>query len=378
MLAPQRHLFDLPEQVAYFNCAYMGPLMHAAITAGEAGGRRKMQPWRISADDFFTESEHARTLFAKVVGASADDIAIVPSASYGIETALANVHLSADTTVVLLSEQFPSNVYPWQAKAARSGASLVTVQSDDPSAMTEAVLAAIDERTRAVALPNCRWNDGVLLDLERIATRCREVGAALVLDVTQSAGVLPLDVTRIAPDFLVSACYKWLLGPYSLGFLYVHPRHHEGRALEQNWITRAGSEDFSGLLDYQDSYQHGARRFDMGERANFHLMPIAITALAQILHWGIAPIAESLRARNEMIETLLTPLGLSFVPASARAGHFLAASFSRSVPNDLLAQLAARDVHLSVRGTRLRITPHVYNTDQDIERLHHALSELLA
>ena len=148
--------------------------------------------------------------------------------------------------------------------------------------------------------------------------------------------------------------------------------------LEQNWITRAGSEDFAGLVDYQDAYQPGARRFDMGERANFHLMPMAIAALEQLLEWEVPAVADTLRARTRAIQSRLDGLGLRFVADSERAGHFLAATFRDRVPDALLPTLAEQRVYLSVRGRALRITPHVYNTDQDTDRLCAALRDALA
>ena len=108
----------------------------------------------------------------------------------------------------------------------------------------------------------------------------------LVVDGTQSVGALPFDVTAIRPDFLVVATYKWLLGPYAAGYLYVAPKHHDGMPIEHNWADRARSEDFTGLVDYRDAFQPGARRYDVGERGNFHLLPMANAALRQLHEWG--------------------------------------------------------------------------------------------
>src|SRR5207302_9711371 len=122
-----------------------------------------------------------------------------------------------------------------------------------------------------------------------------EVGAALVVDVTQSLGASPLNVTDVQPDFLVSAAYKWLLGPYSLGFLYVAPQHRQGTPIEFPWINREGSEDFAQLVNYRSTFQPGARRFDVGVKSNFILLPMAIVALQQILQCGVAMIDMTLR-----------------------------------------------------------------------------------
>ena len=376
MIANQRHLFDLPDDVAYLNCAYMAPLMHPVVEAGVRGVRRKARPWEIAAPDFFSDLARARGLFARVVNARAEDIAIVPAASYGMSAAARNLPLAAGQTIVVLADQFPSNLYPWRAAAAREGAGIVTVDAPDGD-LTAAVLAAIDERTAIAALPHCRWTDGALLDLDAIGECVRAVGAALVLDLTQSAGALPIDVARVRPAFAAAACYKWLMGPYTFGFLYVHPDHHDGEPLEYGWAPRAGSEDFARLVDYRDEYAPGARRYDMGEPANFHLAPMAIAALEQVLAWGVENVASTLSARTAAIAERARAIGLGSQPTELRAGHFLGLRFAEGVPPGLLDALAREKVYVSVRGSSVRVTPHLYNTDADVDRLFAALARVL-
>ena len=377
MIPSQRHLFDLPDDIAYLNCAYMAPLMHSVVEAGLRGVRRKTRPWEIAAPDFFSGAARARGLFARIVDARAEDVAIIPAASYGMTIAARNLPLGAGQTVVLLADQFPSNLYPWRAAAARAGAEIVTVDAPDGD-LTAAVLAAIDERTAVAALPHCRWTDGALLDLESIGERVHAVGGALALDLTQSAGALPIDFTRVRPDFATSACYKWLMGPYTLGFLYVHPDRQDGEPLEYGWSPRAGSEDFARLVDYRDEYAPGARRYDMGEMSNFHLMPMAVAALEQILAWGVDNIAATLRARTAAIAERARGFGLHSQPEDLRAGHFLGLRFAGGVPPGLLDALAREKVYVSVRGSSMRVTPHLYNTDADVDRLFAALEPVLA
>ena len=235
------------------------------------------------------------------------------------------------------------------------------------------MLDAITERTAIVAAAHCHWTDGALIDVERIAARTREIGAALVLDITQSGGAWPFDAATVRPDFLICACYKWLMGPYSLGFLYVDPKWHGGEPLEYNWIARRRSEDFGGLVDYEDSYQDGALRFDMGERSNFHLMPMAAAALGQILEWGVDDIAATLSAGTAAIAERARALGLTASPPHLRAGHFLGLRFPSGIPAGLLERLAQEQIYVSVRGDSMRITPHLYNTQGDVDRLFAAL-----
>lgn len=374
----QRHLFDIPDEVAYLNCAYMGPLMHAVVEAGDRGIRAKARPWGISPDDFFDDGERARERFARIIGADAEGVALVPSASYGLSCAARNLAVAPGDGLVVLAEQFPSNVYAWREVAETRGASLVTVPRPEDDDWTRAALDRIDERTAVVALPHCHWTDGGRLDLVRIGARCREAGAALVLDLTQSAGALRFDAGAVQPDYVISAGYKWLLGPYSLGFLWVAPERREGRPIEFNWIGRAGSEDFARLVDYRDEYQPGARRFDVGERSNFILLPMLNAALEQILAWGVEAIETTLAARTADVAARAARLGLGSAPPALRAGHFLGLRFpGGGLPAGLLAALAAEQVYVSVRGASMRVTPHLYNTDEDVDRLFAALERTL-
>src|SRR5262249_5215412 len=236
-----------------------------------------------------------------------------------------------------------------------------------------ALLERVDERTGAVAVPQCHWTDGSVVDLRRVAARAREVGAVLVVDATQSLGAHPFALDEIRPDFLVAASYKWLLGPYSLGFLYVAPHYREGRPLEFNWITREGSEDFAGLVAYRDTYQPGARRFDVGEHANFALRRGAGAALRQILAWRVEQIAATLSELTARIESEATRLGLAAVPTERRVGHLIGLR-SPAFPADLAARLAAAGVYVSLRGNSIRVSPHLYNTPEDVDRLFDVLA----
>ena len=378
-LPSQRHLFDIPDAVAYLNCAYMSPLPRRVTEAGQRAVARKAHPWDIASADFFSEVEEARRLFATLLGGGAgpDDIAIVPAASYGMAVACANVPLSRGQSVLLLDEEFPSVILPWRERAREAGATAVLLPRPSDDDWTRVILEAIDQRTAVAALPALHWTDGALIDLPRVAARLREVGAALAVDATQSLGAMPFPLTHVQPDFLVAAAYKWLLGPYSLGFLYVAPRHQNGKPIEYNWIGRAGSEDFTALSNYSGElrFRPGARRFDVGETSNFALMPMAIAALQQLLEWGVASIGATSGVLVSALVRRAAELGLGAVPAQRRAPHYVGLRFPQGVPADLPQRLAADRIYVSVRGRNaLRVTPHIYNTEADIDRLIRAIA----
>ena len=377
MIPCQRHLFDIPRDIAWFNCAYMGPLPNPVREAGERGVALKAHPWQLRPRDFFPEVEHARGLFGRLLNVAGQDVCVVPSVSYGLAVAARNLPILPGQTVVVLAEQFPSNVYAWREAAADAGADLITVARPHDGDWTRALLNAITERTAVAALPHCHWADGGIIDLVRIAEHCRRNGAGLVLDLTQSLGALPLDLAEVQPDFAVSASYKWLLGPYSLGFMYVAPRWQDGTPIEQNWITRRDSENFARLVDYRDEYEAGARRYDVGERSSFHLMPMAVAAMERILEWGVEEISATLAETTRVIAERAGALGLASLPPALRGPHFLALRFPNGMPIALAERLSAAGVYASVRGDFLRVTPHLYNDDQDVRTLLHALAEAL-
>ena len=194
-----------------------------------------------------------------------------------------------------------------------------------------------------------------------------------MLDTTQSTGALPIDMAEVDPDYLVAASYKWLLGPYSVGFLYAAPRHQQGRPLEQGWIARVGARDFRSLARYEEALEPNARRFDMGERSNFALLPVAAAAIEQLLDWGVADIAETLGTATAGLAERLAETGACSMPIGRRAPHFLSVTFDRGMPGDIEERLAGHEVHVSLRGDRMRITPHLYNDQADFDRLARAL-----
>jgi selenocysteine lyase/cysteine desulfurase len=369
MLPSQRHLFDIPDEVAYLNCAYMSPLMRPVIEAGATGLARKAHPWELTPDKFFTGSDEFRASAAQLLDCSADCIAIVPSASYGVATAARNLPVRKGQRVLVLDEQFPSNYYPWQRRAEENGASLKIVPWPEDHDWTAAVLNHLTADVAIAALPHVQWTSGGRLDLVRIGEACRKFGAALALDLTQSLGALPFSVRDVQPDFAVAANYKWLMGPYTTGLLYVAPKWHAGGPLEENWIQRANARDFSSLILYTPDYDGGARRFDMGERSNFALLPAAIRGMKQLLEWNVTQISETAGALNRQLATAAAELGFTSPPEELRAPHYLCLRRTAGIPRELPEMLARQKVFVSVRGSSIRVTPHAYNSPADAERL---------
>ena len=377
MISSQKHLFDIPDEVAYLNTAYMSPLMHSVVAAIDEGVRLKARPWKLTVDHFFNDVKTAKRLFGKLVNAPQDRIAVTPSASYGLSTAANNLSLTEGQRIIALKYQFPSHTYPWKRKARETGGVFVEVNVPYGEAATPALLEAIDERAAIVAVPNLLWTTGAYVDLIAMRQRCDEVGAALVLDLTQSAGALVTDFKKIRPDFAAVANYKWMLCPYSTGFLYVDPAYFDGQPLEEGWVTRQGGRNFANLTENPEAFEAGAIRYDMGERSNFALLPGVNEALRQLLNWGVASIETTLAARNADLCQRLETIGLKTIVAENRGAHFIGAQLPAGTRDDLLTELAKEKVYLSERGGSLRITPHLWNDDQDFYRLIDTLRRLI-
>jgi selenocysteine lyase/cysteine desulfurase len=377
-LASQRHLFEIPDDVTYLNCASMSPQPRAVTEAGLDAVRAKASPWNLRASDWFIHAEPLRALFGRVIGADADSVALVPAVSYGLAVAAANLPVRPGQSILVLDREFPSSYFTFHELARRTGARLVTVTREPGETWTDALLAALDERVAIVCTPACHWTDGALVDLERLAPAVRAVGAALAIDASQAAGAHPIDVGVIQPDFLAAVGYKWLMGPYSLGYLYVAPKWQEqGTPIEQSWMARAGAEDFTRLVDYVDDYRDGARRFDMGEFSQFTLLPMSTAALTQVLDWGVERIAGGIGTLTARIAAAATALGCTVPAEDARVRHMIGVRLPRGLPGGLSERLADARVHVSVRGDSIRVAPHLYNDARDVERFVGVLAAVL-
>jgi selenocysteine lyase/cysteine desulfurase len=357
----------------------MSPLPRAVEEAGVGGISRKRNPSALGTGAFFEESQEVRRLFARLINASDPNaIAILPSVSYGIGIAAKNTPLTQGQNIVLLEEQFPGNVYGWRRLAWERGGEIRMVGPGERGrrgrGWNEKILEAIDTDTGVVAMAPVHWTDGTAFDLEAIGARAREVGAAFVIDGTQSVGALPFDVERIRPDALIVASYKWLMGPYSIGLGYFGSRFTDGVPLEETWIAREGSEDFRALVDYQDGYQPGAVRFDVGERSNFILVPMLVQALRLILEWGPDRIQEYTTGLSGVLLEGAASLGYAVEEEAFRVGHIFGLRNPEGLEMARLDQaLRNEGVSASLRGTALRVSPNVYNDAADMDALGRAL-----
>ena len=384
VLTCQRGQFNIPAGLHYLNCAYMGPLPRVAEEAGVLGLRMKRDPSAILPHHFFDTSLELRRLFSRLIGAADPTrISIGPGVSYSVAIAAKNLPLSSDQNVVLTYEQFPSNMHAWARKAQDVNADLRVIGPPDTihrgASWNTEILTAIDSATAVVSLPTVHWTDGTIFDLVEVGRRCREVGAALVVDGTQSVGALPFDVNVVRPDVLMCSGYKWLLGPYSVGLTYFGPRFDDGEPLEETWIGREGSEDFEHLVDYRAGYQPGAIRYDVAQRSNFALLPVAVASLRLIIEWQPARIQAYCKDLTDNFFEEVEELGFTVEDAHWRSAHLFGLRMPQGLELVELQQaLKARGVSASLRGSALRVSPNVYNDAEDVSALLEGLRQAVA
>lgn len=384
-LACQREAFDLPEGLAYLNTAYMGPLPRVTVAAAQRALTSRVSPSGIGADAFFLPAERARVACAALVKADPEQVALVTSTAQAIAIAVDNLDLAPGTTIVVPGEQFPSNVLGWRRLGER-GIEIRTVprprpedtRSDGRSLATlwnERLLAAIDSRCAIVAVEPGHWTDGARFDLDAIAARAHQVGAALVIDATQYVGVHPFDVTRLKPDLFVAHAYKSMLSHYGLGFAVLGPRLARGRPLDEHWMLRRDAENFSGLVDYQEAYAGGVRRFDTNVRANGILVESLAASASLLGQWQPARVADYCRRLMDGLDERFRALGFGLAPVTDRLPNLfgLQAPAGRDL-EALRRALDARQVQVSIRGTSLRVSLHAFNRRQDLEALLDALA----
>ncbi len=371
VLPPQRHLFDIPRSIVYCNAAYMTPWPTAFRNIATRTAEMRLHPWETGAGDFFETSEDVRGLAARLFGATSEHIAIHPALSYSVATAARNLPIAKGQTILTLAEEFPSNYYGWARRAKEAGGRVRVLDGPPEGDWTARVLAAIDEegdRIAFAALPHVHWASGSQLDLLAISRALKRVGGGLFLDLSQSLGALPAPITEIDPDFAGTVGYKWLFGPYALGFCYVAERWWNGVPLEENWMARAEAEDFRRLVHYRDEYAPGARRYDMGERSRFLAMPLARAALRLVLEWSPERTAHTLARLSGRLVGQLEAAGFETTPADWRAPHLFAARHPDHGAGDLAARWNADGLKVSVRGDWIRIAPHLWLDEEDEER----------
>jgi selenocysteine lyase/cysteine desulfurase len=372
MLPSQRALFEIPDHICYLNAAAVGPLPRAVKEAGEIGIARKAQPWAIEPGNAQRQFERARAAAARLINADPDDVALISSVSYGIATAGKVLTVPAGSRVLLLQDDHSSPVLEWLGRAETQGFIVEVVARPDDADWTAALLAAIERQgapaVGLTSISSVHWADGGAVDLERIAASLKTHGAKLVIDATHGAGVMHIDVRQLDPDFLVFPTYKWVLGPYGRAFLYVARGWQDGVPIEQTGSGRRAMNSERAPYMGDTAYVAGARRYDMGERDHYISLEMASIGMEMVAAWGSDAIIERLRMLTDRLADGLRNSGVLVSDPKVRAPHILSLRFPGGMPDDMVARLAAENVFVSPRLGLMRISPHVYNDEADVDR----------
>ena len=372
----QKHLFNLGDDVCYLNGAYMSPLLKSVEEAGIEGILMKRDPSKFQVEHFFEPQIHLKTKFSQLIGSNEPErIAIIPSVSYGLANVTNNLKAKAGQKIIIAGEQFPSNYYPWKKVADEKDLilSIITPSASDTTRgekWNDMLEEAIDSDTVAVSLSHVHWADGSLFDLKRVREKLNRVGGILVVDGTQSIGALPFNQSEIEADAIICAGYKWLMGPYSIGLAYMGPYFDKGKPVEESWINRIKSDDFANLSEYQHEYRSKAKRYDIGESSNFILIPMMKAAIEQLLNWDpfqyqayckriTEPTIQNLRSKGFWIDEL-----------PYRASHLFGIRFSKKMDMKFVKRVMdEKKIKVSIRGNAIRVSPGVYNTQEDLQKL---------
>lgn len=379
----QKHLFSIPEDIHYLNCGYMSPLLKSVEEAGVTGMQRKRNPSAVTSDDFFNEAIILRQRFAQLVNCKADQVAVIPSTSYGLQNALNNIPLTNGKFAITVTDEFPSDYYAIQRWCSVNNKELKIIDggnefSDRGRKWNEKILNTITGETAVVIISSIHWMDGTLFDLKAIGKRCKEVNAVFIVDGTQSTGALTMDVTGCNIDVLVCAAYKWLLGPYSIGAAYYSQQFNNGVPVEESWLNRANADNFSKLTNYNYEYKPGAGRYNVGEYSNFILTPMFIKSIEQILSWDVNAIQDYCGQLVSPLLDFLKKKDVLMEEDNYRANHLFGFKLSGNTDTTvLLNELQKRKIFVSVRGDAIRVTPHLYNNKNDIEVFMDALEKIL-
>lgn len=385
----KKDYFSLPEDIHYLNCATMSPTPKDTEQAGMEGLLRKSQPHQITSEDFFTTAEKVRELFGQLINSpSFANIAIMPSVSYGIAVVVKNILKKQipfnKSKIVLIGDEFPSDVYGWnELMAERPNLKLDTISAPETlenrgEKWNEKLLNALEKDALLVCLSPTHWADGTSFNLEDISKKCKENDILLIIDGTQHIGAMVFDIEKIKPDFVICAAYKWLLGPYGTALAYLGKYFNDGVPLEQTWIGRKNSNDFKSLVSYQSEYQEGAFRYNMGEFSNFISLPMLVKSLELLIDWQPKNIQGFAKNLSQKYAEKLKNLGFWIEEEEYRASHL----FGIRIPNNISIEsiqkaMLENKIYVSYRGNAIRISINVWNDEKDLEKFCAVLENLL-
>jgi cysteine desulfurase / selenocysteine lyase len=373
------------EDVAYLNAAAQGPLPRAAVRAAQQALEWKKLPHRLPEDAYFGLPDAIRALLAPMIGGTPEEIAITTGASSGLATIAQGIEWRPDDEVLVAAGEFPAHfaTFASLAKAGRLRLRIV-----EPGAATGGRFLSADDflphigpKTRLVSTSLVRFGDGTRIDAAPLAEACRAAGALLALDVSQCAGAMPLNARALGADFLVCAGYKWLLSPFGTGFFWVRRELMDSERFcapgPFYWMALENAHEFHTLARSNWQPVKAARRWDAPETASFLNLAPMRASLELIGRVGVEAIWRHCRALAVLVVERLPRdrcLLASPADAEARGPYVCVRARAAERTQQLYDALCAERIFVSLREGALRIAPHLYNTERDVDRLLRVLS----
>jgi cysteine desulfurase / selenocysteine lyase len=366
------------EDVTYLNLAAQCPMPKVSHRAVQTAIEWKKFPHRISDAAYFDVPNRIRDSVAKLIGGKADEVALTSGASSGMSAVAYGLTWKPGEEVITAAREFPMQFATWKPMEQREGIVLKVVHPRQQFLTAEDLIAAFTPRTRLVSVAMVRFDDAVLLDAAKLAAACHAQGALLLLDVSQNCGAMPMDVAKMGVDFLVSAGYKWLLSPYGTGFFWAKTEHIANmRPGPFYWAAAEGAEVFHSLNLENPKLGLNARRWDMPETSNYFNFAAMDASLQFVLQVGPETVLEH---NHKLIDFLFQRLPKDrCVPASpldhAHRGPY--GCFRARTPEktaELYHKLVKENVIASLREGNIRVSPHLYNSERDIDKLIAAIT----
>jgi selenocysteine lyase/cysteine desulfurase len=361
------------EDATYLNTAAHAAIPRVALQAVQASVEANKFPHRVDDAVFFEPAKRVRTSLAMMIGARPEEIALTTGASTGVAAVAHLLRWKSGDEVITAKGEFPLQYATWKPMEERAGVKFTIVAPRDRFITADDLIAAITPRTRVVSVSHVRYDDGSLLDAARVAAACHAQGALLLLDVSQSCGAVPMDVHEMGADFLVAAGYKWLLSPYGTGFFWAKSEHLNMALPGPFYWTAQGTDSFFELNFVDPKPSTGAKRWDTAEAATYFNFNLAAmnASVDFVLRVGPELVLEHNR---KLIEFLIEGLPEGCVPASppdsAQRGAY--GCFTAGTPEktaELYQKLQREKIIVSLRAGRIRVSPHLFNSERDIDRL---------
>jgi cysteine desulfurase/selenocysteine lyase len=363
------------EDATYLNLAGESPMPKVSLRAVQAAIADKKHPHHRADSVFYEIPNRIRANIAQLIGAKPEEVAVTTGASAGAIAVAHALEWKAGDEVITAVREFPLQFTTWKPMEERVGLKVKSVEPRERFLTADDLIAAMTPKTKLVSVSMVRFDDGSLLDARRVAEACHAQGALLLLDVSQSCGAVPMNVRELGADFLICAGYKWLLGPYGAGFFWIkHELLAQIRPGPFNWMSVPGSDNFAKLNFADPKPADSAKRWDAPEWAshfNFNLVGFD-ASLEFVLHMGPETVE---RHNRSLIELMYERLPKDrCVPASpldaAKRGPY--GCFAARTPEktvELYQKLRKENVIVSLREGNIRVSPHLYNTERDIDRL---------